>query len=361
MEDTVIYIANYAANYGGNFIRSLRVLAEIRGGVSVFLFPEGAKVKSWVSELEGHEVLFASFSGRGFHEACEGLAVRYGKSALVHTHFVEGLHLAQVLRTFKRVVCHQHMAIDAPADWRGAVKALAKRLIYGSFYSKAKFVAVSKPVAESLSALYPNVAIKCVPNAIDFSRYDENAARSIARPHTPLRALIFGTHFERKAVDVAIDACERLTSCGREVMLAIPTHNIADAVGKVEALKGGVPSWVHIVPVTEDVASLYDSADVFLSPSRSEAFGYAVVEAAYMGCGVVASDVPGQNSLKDIVGIQWVNPEDPDGLADAMLASRDLFLSRAPEDLDALRDDLELQYGIERWVADMLAVYESIE
>lgn len=179
-------------------------------------------------------------------------------------------------------------------------------------------------------------------------------------PSASLRVLVFGTHFERKAVDVAMSGCDRLIKQGRDVTLTVPVHSEGECASKVIALRGGVPRWMHIVPVTEDVPSFYSSHDLFLSPSRSEAFGYAAVEAAYMGCGVVASDVPGQNSLKGIDGIQWVRPNDPEDLANAMVASADLLSARTGNDLGALRASLESQYGIGRWIADMLKVYDSL-
>ena len=52
------------------------------------------------------------------------------------------------------------------------------------------------------------------------------------------------------------------------------------------------------------MAEYYNETDIFLSPSRSEAFGNAVVEAAYSGNAIVASKVGGQASL-EIEGAYW--------------------------------------------------------
>lgn len=360
MNNTVVVISNYAANYGGNFIRSIRALACACSGSVIFLFPEEARGKLWVEKLDGYEVEFVPFDRQGFHDACSSLVVRCGRDVLAHTHFVDGLLLAQVTECFDRVICHQHMALDRPSGLKGKTKAVLKKVLFGGIYSKALLVAVSEPVAASLRRAHPKARVECVPNAIDFSRYAGSVADAATRPlriaarprvRHALRAQGGRRSHERlRSPDQARQGCH--------------SHSPRPQRGRMrqqgDCASGGVPRWMHIVPVTEDVPSFYSSHDLFLSPSRSEAFGYAAVEAAYMGCGVVASDVPGQNSLKGIDGIQWVRPNDPEDLANAMVASADLLSARTGNDLGALRASLESQYGIGRWIADMLKVYDSL-
>lgn len=361
MSKPLILIACYAASYGGNFIRSMRALADAYDGDVSFLLPEKARGMKWLDELGEYETGFTPFDRKGLRNACVALARKYGNYAIVHTHFVGGLSLREVTQVFPNVLCHWHMALDAPIGLKSKTISLVKKAVFNTFYSKARFIAVSEPVASAIRREYPKVRVECVPNAIDFSRYADCGLEVHGRPAFPIRALIFGSHFERKGVDIAMDACAKLLQRkAGGCILTVPTHNPSECVKKVVAIRGEVPSWLHIVTVVEDVASLYSSTDLFLSPSRSEAFGYAVVEAAYMGCGVVASDVPGQNSLKGIKDIQWVRADDPDELAEAMLASVDMITSRTQDELDALRVDLEAQYGIDCWVGRMLEIYKTV-
>lgn len=360
MSRPLLMIACYAAKYGGNFIRSVSALAGAYDGDVTFLLPEAARDKKWLDELGDYAIEFASFTNKGLHDACAALGRKCGRDVIVHVHFLTGLSLRTITAEFPNVLCHWHMAVDPPVGLKNKMIAVAKRAVFSTFYPRARFIAVSEPVAASLREEYPMARVECVPNAIDFSRYVGRKVDARNRPNRPIRALIFGSHFERKAIDVAMAACDRLAQRGYDVVLTVATHSPCECREKVAAIRGDVPSWMHIIPVMEDVASLYESADLFLSPSRSEAFGYAVVEGAYMGCGVVASDVPGQNTLKCIQGIQWVHPEDPDGLADAMLASVGMLTSRAQVVLDALRSDLECQYGIDSWVEQILNIYSSI-
>jgi glycosyltransferase involved in cell wall biosynthesis len=69
-----------------------------------------------------------------------------------------------------------------------------------------------------------------------------------------------------------------------------------------------------------EMASLYEEASVVIAPSRREAYGMTVAEALGAGCMVVGSDVGGiSRQLTDGVNGLLVPPEDPDGLAAAIL------------------------------------------
>lgn len=210
MSKPLILIACYAANYGGNFIRSMRALADAYDGDVSFLLPEKACGKKWLDELGDYEIGFTSFDREGLHCACVALAEKYGKHAIVHTHFVAGLSLREVTQVFPNVLCHWHMALNAPIGLKSKAISLVKKAVFNTFYPNARFIAVSEPVASALRREYPKVRVECVPNAIDFSRYADCGLEVHGRPAYPIRALIFGTHFERKGVDIAMDACDKL-------------------------------------------------------------------------------------------------------------------------------------------------------
>lgn len=357
---SLLVISNYAANYGGNFVRSIVRLADAYGANTVFLFPDAARGKPWISDLGSYDIRFSSFGKSQLGSSCASLRRELGEDILVHTHFVDGLLFGQVKRSFHRVVCHQHMAVEPARGILDRAKAALRRALVGKAYEGVTLVAVSQPVAESLRGDYPSAVTTCVPNAIDFSRYDDCPSRECSLERNLIRALIFGSHFERKGVDVAVESCKKLIAKGVGVELTVSVHDVEECAGKIKSLCGGVPPWLHVIPVTEHVDELYAASDVFLSPSRSEAFGYAVVEAAYMGCAVVASDVQGQNTLMGIPGSRWVHPEDVDGLAKAMEEAFMEHRLSPSEEFASRRDCLESRYGIDRWVADMLQIYESV-
>ena len=94
----------------------------------------------------------------------------------------------------------------------------------------------------------------------------------------------------------------------------------ATVAEQLVAESGGRVTWAPSLP-GDGVARALDAASVLVLPSRSEGLGRVVVEAFCRGRGVVGSSVGG---IPDLVtegetGL-LVPPEDPDALADALVA-----------------------------------------
>ena len=108
------------------------------------------------------------------------------------------------------------------------------------------------------------------------------------------------------------------------------------------------------LPVNE-IEKLYRSTDIFISPSRSESFGYAVAESAYCGCHVIATDIPGQNTLKNIPGIQWIESENVSALASSIRHVQNKTINPS-----AARDYVENHYSSKAWSEHIINVYKKI-
>ena len=356
--NTVVFICNYAAEYAGNFIRCIMAL----GGQfqkCLIVLPRQARDKLWISRLNNFDLWYTDFRMGSLENVARSILEKYDRKTLIHTHFIAGLALIPFLKRFDHVICHYHMAVKQPLNKREKINYHIHRAIYSILLKKLVLIAVSQPVKEALSAVYPASRIICIPNAIDFARY--TGKRSFQKKEGPLNLLIFGSFFYRKGVDLALKACSLLSKSGRSIKLTIVSENLVQCEKQASEVCGGeIPCWVNIVPATEDVESLYSAADVFLSPSRTEAFGYAVVEASYMGCLIVATDVPGQNSLINVPGTLWVNSGDVEGLylAIANLTNEELYLS--PNELGVRQGWLEDHYGADAWVDSILSFYQEI-
>ncbi len=164
-----------------------------------------------------------------------------------------------------------------------------------------------------------------------------------------------------------------------------PTKRIDDAIRAVAKLKNEFPTLsltvmgegeqrqeleeltqelkleerVFLPGFVADAPRLLPAFDVFLMPSRTEALGYAVIEAGYAGLPVIASNVGG---LPEVIEHEktglLVPAENPDALADAMRA----LLSnpeRAKQYGTALKTYVEKEFSKDRMVQETLALYSA--
>lgn len=89
----IIFAAQYAAPYEGNFIKSLRTLAqklEARGGCKVsYIFPEAAKRQAWMPEFRNCNQVYFTVDDVRSSIALVQLREIISKlnPILIHTHF----------------------------------------------------------------------------------------------------------------------------------------------------------------------------------------------------------------------------------------------------------------------------------
>jgi glycosyltransferase involved in cell wall biosynthesis len=123
---------------------------------------------------------------------------------------------------------------------------------------------------------------------------------------------------------------------------------------------GGLSSRVHLVGRVPDARASYGAFDILVSPSRAEGLPNSVLEAAAAGRAIVATRAGGTAEiLQDGRTGLLVAIEDPGALRDA--------LDRVLGD-DALRErlgaaaaaDVTSRFGIDRLVAETIALYEGL-
>jgi len=104
-----------------------------------------------------------------------------------------------------------------------------------------------------------------------------------------LRVLFVGGDFYRKGGDVLLEACRGLPEGLVELVLV--TRSAIPASQQITVHN-------NMTPNSNELIRLYQSCDVFVLPSKAEAFGIAAIEACAAGLPVLASPVGG---LTDIV------------------------------------------------------------
>jgi glycosyltransferase involved in cell wall biosynthesis len=214
-------------------------------------------------------------------------------------------------------------------------------------------VANSRAAADRLIAeRMPSQKVAVVPNGLDVERVLPRPPRSTLR-----KVVVVANLRPEKGHEVLIDAAvhvlQRFPDASFEIVGGGPELEPLLAHAAARGARHAFTFLGH----RDDVPARLADADIFVLPSRSEAFPNAVLEAMATGLPIVTSGVGGMLELVDDgrTGL-LVPPAEPlalaDGvcrlMADATLASR---LGRAA------RDEARTRYSFDRMVAAFECIY----
>jgi glycosyltransferase involved in cell wall biosynthesis len=253
--------------------------------------------------------------------------------------------LARLVRGHEIEIVHAHMARDYPLASYAARRSASARLIITrhvlfplnrlhafTLARVARVIAVSQAVARSLEAqrIFPAGKIETIPNGIDTARFDAEARRldrdafrlRLTR-HTPQRLLVgtVGELKELKGQEEFLRAAAMLARRFPAVDFIIAGEDFSrtgEARARVEKLikELGLETRVHLTGWLDDVAPLLCALDLFVSASRTESFGLAIVEAMACGLSIVATATEGaRESIEDAVSGLLVPVGDVEALA----------------------------------------------
>lgn len=356
MEDYILILAAYGGPYEGNLIPSLRMLSKAlsqQGIGTVMILQSKVKNYEWPKKLDWcQEVLFIDDEIGKDAFAVAALMKRY-RFRFAHTHFSESKHIAilklAMLLSGKHfpIVEHHHAQFPTPAN-------PLKRFIKFRLIGKDYILGCGESVAEGIRRSGLKNDISFVDNGLDFNRLGNCKERAPGH-----NLLMFGYDTHIKGTDIAIAACQTLLQDFPDLKLRVCVAvNMEKAKADVLRLLGQMPSWLELLGPTSDIARYYEKANIFLSPSRTEGLCYSVIEAAYCGCAVIGSRIPGIEGVK-IPHMVLVPSESPEALAEAI---RNMFThthEQHEELILALHQEAVENYRLERWTEEMLAYFRS--
>jgi len=191
------------------------------------------------------------------------------------------------------------------------------------FRAAAAIVATSRWAADDLLADDPDLASKThvLPYPVPLKDFDARwtdarHARASADPSAPARVLFIGGDFPRKGGPELLDAWRAGGFASRATLTLVTDWPGADAdlppgVTVVRGVRAYTPEWL----------AAWRDADLFVMPTRGEAFGMVFQEAAAAGLPSIGTRI---NAIPEIVvdgetGI-LVPPGDPAALVEAMRA-----------------------------------------
>lgn len=197
-------------------------------------------------------------------------------------------------------------------------------------------------------------AVHVIPNGVDISEYSERPSR------TDVRTVITVANLRaEKSHETLIAAAAALAPSHPSLRFQIVGGGSRLAELQALAHAKGVAHIVDFLGHREDVPALLAAADLFVLPSRSEAFPNSAIEAMAAGLPVVATATGGLLDLIDHnrTGL-LVPPCDPAALAAAIgsLANDPLRARRLG---NAARTDVSTRYSFDRMVRAFEALYEA--
>ncbi len=284
--------------------------------------------------------------------------VRENKIAIVHAHVARDYIPVSIacMASPARFVLTRHVLFPLKPFNRFALKNLDRA------------IAVSDAVAVNLKRVFPPEKIAVIYNGVDvhsLSPEDKlSAAREFRRLHRlPPEALLVGTLGELKE----LKGQREFVLAASEIVKTLPDCRFV-IVGEDNSLdkkfRRELKRLVSIFELEEnflwldwldDTRPFFAAIDMFVSPSRSESFGLAILEAMASGVAVVATETEGAKQLLGINGA-FAKVEDPIDLAmhiQAMLEDEKIRETAAAEaqtrastmfDLDRMIDRTERLY-----------------
>ena len=137
--------------------------------------------------------------------------------------------------------------------------------------------------------------IRLCYNAVDIEQYRRRPTAS-RWPGRPVIGVVCALRPEKR-LEVLVRAFAQLPRKG--AMLVIVGNGTEEAALKALVSELGIADSCHFEPATSDVAGWLNQIDIFVLPSRTEAFSNSLMEAMACSCCVIATHVGGNPELID--------------------------------------------------------------
>ena len=351
---TILQVCAYAAPYEGNFIASLKALAEKaekKGHKTIYAFPETAREKDWCKALaQKTDVYFLPLAKARIKPTTYTKLKKIYKAhpdlEIVHCHF-ELYDIPVVVTAKKRMKVFWHLH-DAIGNMQDGHNRLMHKIQYKWLHKKATLLSVSEKHKDYTIGLgFPKEQAFYVPNGLN-----TDAIKKVDTAYEDRLNdfLMFGWLYEVKGVDLCVKAHQALDNKYR---VAIVGKN--DTADLIRAEFGEVKNLEILSPVT-DVNILYKEAKCFLHISRAEGLSYALLEAIYAGLPIVCSNIKENMFAKVFPTVTMVETENIQSIAEGMSRVMEKG-APAEEEIAQARRIIDEQYSIACWTNTILKYY----
>jgi glycosyltransferase involved in cell wall biosynthesis len=371
----ICQLSDFGPEYPGSFVDSLLCLAEYcRKAMqleTLCVFPERAKERKWLQRFDGEGVQYAFLPAkRNIISPLRNLLKDFNP-LIFHSHF-QTFDLGAMflkLTTYKNAKVVWHLHSIAQLSWRQRIKdALKIRLL--ARHCGDLFIPVGDGAyRNAIDRGFPREKLFLNHNGIDIARFSEGGDRQHRHVHSsPVGSngrkvfLLLGYNPLIKGVDLFIKAAEKVFRDGlhRGLFVVVGRQTTKEFVSRL-AESQQLGRALKILDPTDNFPALLGDIDVLVASSRSEGFGYAVIEAMAAGKLVLCSDIPG---VRDAYGKSdgvWLFPtEDWKQLAELMQKAASLS-SAEREYLGQVNSRYaSVHYSLDAWGKKMGQVYTRL-
>ena len=342
----VLHICDFAAQYPGNFIASLESLEKYHDNVKNFyLFPAKTRntvAEKWILAMNDDKEVAYIQENNMFGTALLLLnIIKRNKINRIVRHFSDKKIdiLLKVLFDSKKIIRFFHC--DCRPD-----KNILKQKIKEFVFRNNTLVGVSNVTANRVKSVFPGSSVFSIVNAINFERLDQIDKFEKA---DGISLFMLAWDYKTKGADLAIKVVNDLRKKYNLVLHFVCGENEPKVKALAKEILGTDVDWIRFLPSTNNIGTYYHANDIFLSPSRHEAFGYANIEAVYCKNSIVLSKVDGQAELQ-IEGAYWI---ESDNIADFTQKLEQAILERNLPDKIAQRERAKEQvvqiYSLQEW------------
>ena len=242
-------------------------------------------------------------------ERVTGLVDRLGIEILHSSEFRTNLVALQCRRRRPRLKLVSTAHGWIANDLRGRVKTLLDRFLLRRF---DRVIAVSHAVRGRLPRWWvPDASVTVIHNALMLGSYGHDvsaATRKAPGQGEPIRLLSVGRLSAEKGLDLLLRAVAELLREHPQMELIIAGTGPEEAALRRLGTELGLTDKVSYAGYVSDMPALYAGADLVVQSSLTEGLPNVMLETAYLGVPVVATDVGGTREVIEHGVSGWLVP-----------------------------------------------------
>lgn len=380
----------YSSDYGGSLIPSWKYYADMlarRFKIETgWVFPYQQE-KDWIRQLKNDYPVYFIPLPNGKKVVTElGKIISQFQPDIIHTHFEQyDISVAKAVKRFGsniKMVWHIHDYMDFSVKGRTypLLRYIRRRVLYALRYhiygKNVWFVPVSLEMAHFVNHFRhhlftvpeeyipekTNAALERITpllNALFLPRLGDLPQRKKKRSSPLFHFLSFGTNFYGKGIDTLLAAGKLLSNKKYEFQIIITRGNNLEK-SMQSYFAGELPSWVKIVPQTDQVRDLFLNADCYISASRGETMCFAIAEAEMFLLPVIQNNIGGTLWNADMPSVSLFPCGNVTRLAELMEQAMTADEEELSEKTLQTRERLQKLLDLDCWCERLVEIYKSL-